>query len=115
MKIKPKCQSCKRIYLGGRDCLCEPCLSDKARKKKSKPLHCLCGRLAVVVILATVLTPEEEPLELEIPLCRRCRDLEQTMEKEPDLPEATSNTNPAQIVVVKSLPRARQFLKGRIL
>jgi hypothetical protein len=115
MKIKPKCQLCKRIYLGGRDSLCGPCLLDIAHKKKTKLLRCLCGKLAVVVILATVLTPEEEPFELEIPLCYKCCDLERTMEKESDLPEVTYHTNQVQIVVVKSLPRARQSLKGRIL
>jgi hypothetical protein len=113
MKIKPKCQSCGRIYLGGQGGLCEICLSGEARKKKVKPLRCLCGKPAVVVLLATVLTPEEEPLELEIPLCRGCRELERAMEKEPGLPEETIVTNPAQIVVVKSLPRLKPALKGR--
>jgi hypothetical protein len=112
MKIKPKCQSCSRIYLGGRGGYCEYCLSAKVRKKKLKPLRCLCGKLAIVVFLATVLSPEEEPLELEIPLCRGCCDLERTMERESGLSEAIFITNPAQIVVVKSLPRIKPALKG---
>ena len=80
MKIKAKCQSCGRIYLGGQGGLCELCLSNKVRKKKVRPLRCLCGKLAMIVILATVLSPEEEPIELEIPLCRECRDLERLLE-----------------------------------
>ena len=115
MKIKAKCQLCSRIYLGGQGGLCELCLSNKARKKKVKPLRCLCGKLAIVVILATVLSPEEEPLELEIPLCRECRDLERSIETEPGLPETIFITNPAQVVVVKSLPRPKLTLKGRII
>ena len=113
MKIKPKCQSCGRIYLGGRGGYCEVCLSAKARKKKLPPLRCLCGKLAIVVFLATVLSPEEEPIELEIPLCRGCRDLERTMERESELSAATFITHPAQVVVVKSLPRIKPALKGR--
>jgi hypothetical protein len=115
MKIKPKCQSCKCIFLGGQGGLCEFCLSGKTRLKKAKPLRCLCGKKAVVVILATVLTPEEEPLELEIPLCRDCRDLEGTLEKAPGFEAQVVATDPEQIVIVKSLPRARQSYKGRIL
>ena len=113
MKIKANCQSCRRIYLGGQGGLCELCLSKKARKRKVKPLHCLCGKLAIIVILATVLSPEEEPLELEIPLCRECRDLERSMEIEPGMPKTLYIPKPAQIVVVKSLPHPKPVLKGR--
>lgn len=115
MKTKPKCQTCKCIFLGGQDGCCEFCLSGKARMKKAKALRCLCGQKAIVVILATVLTPEEEPLELEIPLCRDCHDLERGLENGPGLVAQAVATDPAQIVVVKSLPRARPALKGRII
>jgi hypothetical protein len=113
MKIKANCQSCGRIYLGGQDGYCEPCLSGKVRKRKVKVLRCLCGRRAIVVILATVLSPEEEPLGLEIPLCRECCDLERSIETESGLSEKIFHTNPAQIVVVKSLPRLKPTLRGR--
>ncbi len=115
MIIKPRCRSCGRIYLGGQAGACQLCLSGKARKKKVKPLHCLCGKLAIIVLLATVLSPEEGPLELEIPLCRDCRDLERTMEKDPASTGAKSFPNSVQIVIVKSLPRLKQALKGRVL
>ena len=115
MKVKAKCESCGRIYLGGHGGLCELCLSCKDRRKKVKPLRCLCGKLAIVVILATVLSPEEEPLELEIPLCRHCRNLERSMEAEGGSPEPIFPLNQAQIVVVKSLPRAKPLLKGKFI
>jgi hypothetical protein len=113
MKTKAKCQSCNRIYLGGRGGLCERCLSNTARKKMVRRLRCLCGKPAIVVILTTVFSPEEEPLELELPLCRECLALERSLETVPGLPETIIATNPAQIVVVKSLPRALPVLKGR--
>jgi hypothetical protein len=115
MKIKPKCRSCGRIYLGGQAGACQVCLLVKARKKKVKPLRCLCGKLAIVVLLATVLSPEEAPLELEIPLCRDCRDLEHTMGKETASTGAICIPSSAQIVVVKSLPRLKPPLKGRMI
>jgi len=115
MKIKPKCRSCSCIYLGGRGGQCENCLSGDMHKRKVKPLRCLCGKLAIVVLLATVLTPEEAPLELEIPLCQSCRNLERALEKKPGLPEEVIVTNPTQIVVVKSLPRLKPALKGKTI
>jgi hypothetical protein len=115
MKIKPECRSCSRIYLGGQDGLCENCFSSEVCKKRVKRLRCLCGKPAVLVILATVLTPEEAPLELEIPLCGDCRDLERALEKEAGLSEATAVTDPSQIVIVKSLPRLKPALKGKII
>ena len=111
MKIKLKCQSCQRIYLGGRAGFCEWCLTGKVRAKKVKPAHCQCGKIAIEVMLATVLTPEDEFSELEIPLCRHCLELE--LEDEPRLVGKPVPTDPSLIVVVKSLPRAKPPLKGR--
>jgi len=115
MIIKPKCRSCGRIYLGGQAGVCQLCFSVKVRKKRVNPLRCLCGKLAIVVLLATVLSPEEGPLELEIPLCRDCRDLERTLEKDPASTGAICIPSSAQIVVVKSLPRLKPALKGRMI
>ena len=115
MKIKALCQSCGRIYLGGQGGFCERCLSAKACKRKPRPLRCLCGKPAIIVILATVLSPEEEPLELEIPLCKVCRDLERDMEAESGLPETIFITDPAHIVVLKSLPHPKAAMRGKLI
>ncbi len=115
MKIKAKCQSCRRIYLGGQDGVCERCHSKKVCKRKPGALRCMCGKPAIIVILATVLSPEEEPLELEIPLCKECRDLERSMEAEPGLPKTILFTDPEKIVILKSLPHSKPAWRGRRL
>lgn len=113
MNIKIKCRSCQCIYLGGQDGLCNRCLSGKRRKLKSKPIHCLCGKRAVVVILAHAMLPEEGLIELETPLCQRCLELERTLEGEPRAVNKPVPTDLSQVVVLKSLPRVNPPLKGR--
>jgi len=113
MNIKGKCRSCQCIYLGGQDGLCNSCLSGKRRKLKSKPIHCLCGKRAVVVILAYALVPEEGLVELETPLCRHCLELERALEGEPRAVNEPVATDLSRVVVVKSLPRVDPPLKGR--
>ncbi len=114
MKIKPRCLKCNCLFLGGQDGVCDMCLSRKPRKRKSKPLRCLCGKRAVAVLLAMVYPPDEEPLELEIPLCRECMEIERSMEA-PGASVARFKTEPSCIVVVKSLPRVPPSSRGRSL
>jgi len=115
MKIKPKCSSCNRIFLQGQDGMCQPCRSGQILNRRARPPRCLCGKAAVVVILAEVLSPEQEIIELEIPLCRSCLELELTMEKQPPRPAPPPGPNPVQVIVVKSLPHTASRLKGRAL
>ncbi len=115
MKIKSKCRACGRIFLGGRDGCCDLCLSGRARRRKASSLRCQCGKKAIQVMLATVITPEQVALELEIPLCQDCYELESRLECGSKLDEYVIATTAKQILIVKSLPRAHRILKGRIL
>jgi len=115
MKVKPKCLSCNRIYLLGQDGICELCRSGDARSRRARPPRCLCGKAAVVVILAEVLSPEEEFIELEIPLCRACQVLELAMERQSSRPAIHQEPNPVRVIVVKSLPRPEPRLRGKVL
>jgi hypothetical protein len=103
--------------LGGKDGCCEYCVRNKPARKKLKRLPCLCGKVAIVVVLATVLTPQEEPMDVEVPLCRLCWDLERELELEVELstPKGLSRhaANPIQIIVVKNLPRSKRPLSAR--
>ncbi len=66
MRVKPRCRECGRLYLEGRDGNCEICLAATVRRKRVKPLRCLCGKIAVEIIIGGVLNPEGEPMDVEI-------------------------------------------------
>ncbi|MCC7129300.1 MAG: hypothetical protein IT297_02775 [Anaerolineae bacterium] len=111
MLIKPKCRLCNQIYLGGADGCCHACLSGNAPPRKPKRLRCMCGRKAVLVMLAEVVNADGETLTVEIPLCAACKKQELLLEKpQADPPPAAAN--PLQVIVVKSLPRAHAPLRG---
>ena len=113
MRVKPNCEQCKRPYLNGCDGLCEFCSRDRPPKKKLKRLRCLCGKVAVVVVLGGVLTPQDEIMDVEVPLCTACRELE--LELELILAKTPRQGGPtaAQVIVVRNLPRLKRLLSGR--
>lgn len=115
MREKPNCLKCQRPHLGGKDGLCENCFREKKPRKRLKRLLCQCGKVAIVVVLATVLTPLEEAMEVEVPLCSACRKLEEELELEypPTRKPGTHPANPVQVIVVKNLPRPRRPLSGK--
>ena len=113
MRIKPNCKICSRPYLGGGKDTCKSCLAYGPPRRKLKRLQCLCGKVARVVAIAEVLSPEDDLLEVEIPLCRDCEQLEMILEAAETRIRAKSWDNPIQVIVVKSLPRPSRPLRGR--
>jgi hypothetical protein len=112
MQVKAVCRSCRRPYLAGRGGLCEACRTSQPRPER---LRCQCGKLAVAVIFAVVLTPEGEPRRIQLAVCRRCFRLEEEMEAELKPKPKADFDNPIEVIPVKSLPRAGGPLKGRKL
>lgn len=112
MLLKPVCKVCGRIYLSGQDGCCNACLADQPRKRSPRRIVCYCGRLAVAVLLAEVISPENEAISVEIPVCRLCLKLEAELEALETRPPPARTGNPAQVIVVKRLPRPKRPLKG---
>lgn len=110
MKIKAVCKSCRRLYLTGKNGLCQSCLKPGFRYKK--PV-CYCGKPAAQVVFVTVLNPEGVERSVQLALCMECLELESQSESRPGRPVLDTQPNPIHVVQVKSIPRADSPLKGR--
>jgi predicted nucleic acid-binding Zn-ribbon protein len=79
----PPCTRCGKIYVHGRDGLCDGCrLRPTARTSRitPRPVLCDCGQPAVQVILVHVGDPEKDNyVEERMPLCPACLQLELEM------------------------------------
>jgi hypothetical protein len=115
MRIKPNCKICKRPYLVGQDGYCEICGGAISPRKRKKQLHCLCGGQVYRIVVGRVFSAENEPMDIEVPLCEECLELELELEAEEVCPPSRVVNNPINIIVVHSLPRAIRRLKGRRL
>jgi hypothetical protein len=115
MRIKANCKKCNHPYLGGENGCCDNCNGVRLPCKEKKRLLCLCGKRAARVVIGKAFSPEDEPVEVETPLCWECLELEIELENEEHHRPYGGNKNPIQIVVVQSLPRTKMRLTGRRL
>ena len=115
MHVKPNCKHCGRPFLGGKDGYCDLCKTDQLPHRKKKHLRCLCGKRAIRVVFGVVTPIGDEPLEVEMPLCRDCLRLELELEAGETCKGTPPIVNPIHIIVVKSLPRAQPRMSGRRL
>jgi hypothetical protein len=114
MPIKPICQVCKYPFLGGKNGICDACAANRP-KRSIRDLRCLCGRKAIIVFLANVLSPEGETMEVEIPICQDCYKLEMELEAIATHLHSPPLKTELNVIVVKSLPRAHPRWQGKRL
>jgi hypothetical protein len=114
MRIKPNCSICKFPFIGGKDGICNACSANRSRRLK-RDLRCLCSRKAEIVILAVVLNPEGEPIEVEVPVCRSCKELELELEVAENHIHSIPDKSTIEVIVVKRMPRVHPRLQGKKL
>ncbi len=110
MNIKPVCSSCKRLFLVGKNGVCQTCIKPGTRYKRP---HCYCGSLAVHVVIVTVLNPDGVARSVQLALCRDCLELERDIEILPAESLKIGFLNPIKILIVDRVPRADIPPKGR--
>lgn len=110
MKIKPLCKQCHRLYLVGKDGVCQSCLKSGTRYNKPR---CYCGKFAEKVVFVTVLNPEGIDRVIQLALCRSCLELEMQIEERPARKPVDEIRNEIKIIKVTAVPRADNPPKGR--
>lgn len=104
------CSRCHRLYLVGKDGVCQSCLKPGTRYKKPR---CYCGKFAEHVIFVKVLNPEGIERVLQLALCRLCLELEREIEVRPIRQPVKDIPNAIKILTVTSIPHADNPPKGR--
>jgi len=112
MRFKPNCKKCRKPYVYGQDGYCSKCHPDRPLGNEKNHPRCQCGIKAVCIIIQEVNPYQEELFEIEILLCQDCLNLELELEEQGHSNPSQLIANPNQIVVCKSLPRAKPKMNG---